>query len=949
MKKTYKSSLLALSVLASFTSCSESESLQQANLSKDKITFHATLDNSWKPLSPASSSRAAIAAATEKGPVVVPTPFGKPLYLHPVVQDGIHIWSKEGKPITRSGAPLEDVEHERVAQTRGTMSTKTYLSDYQSFGVTAIYKEGENNVLLLDNAEAEKTDGEFWGCTNNSNARWPIGSVVTFHAYAPHSSADKSMLTYGVDKDNVQTQISYTASTTAEDIINQPDLIVATNTGSRQLSDADDAVQLDFHHALTAVSFAIDKDLADVVGQGGKMTSVTLKGIPNKGNCNLSVSATANVPTADWKIENGTGEYTFDLSNANIVVGDKDQALTSDNQTLMMIPQTLPEGAELCFKLDMNGTAQEWKVPLKGQVWEAGKSIIYKLSSNSINMLDDAKIVYPDTWTAHSFPKTSFGENDVVGLYVVNKFNQIVAENVQLTKTKGADNTFTWKTKDNKNFSFSPDNRYFAYYPYSASMTKGEGTAATATDFFKTKISSLANDGNVVADQSAKETLLAQDFQVATGTIGPDAGSIVFNMEHQVGLAVINLKSKIVAETRQFTKDTYKYYYGEGEKPAADDYKDFNISLMASDLFEVNKPYKADAAGKKYLQIIPIGQSLTYKASNQTESEIPTGWGSVEGEDFSLSPSANRSVVEKDFRPDYAREFYRLARLYTNENKDFNADQGQIDQFPTPEITQYKLECWGAASWGTTYGGGYSYGYYEAKEKNKVLYVCAGAEGARGGTYSNTAWNLGGKGGYNGGGNGGNGCAGLNLPTGGGGNGGGGATHIAFKTGLLKEFKETYQRNVLLVAGGQGGGYLYDTAPQHSWGGGEQGAGVYAYVFGENGGGGPVSEGDYLNGTKFGQGMDGPSYKYAHSRGSEGNGGGGGGLIGGRAYQGYNENSDCDGGGGCGYVNKEYLINPETIAGNQNFLSPSRKTENGHKGGGAAQISWLPSQLTRVK
>lgn len=240
MKKTYKSSLLALSVLASFTSCSESESLQQANLSKDKITFHATLDNSWKPLSPASSSRAAIAAATEKGPIVVPTPFGKPLYLHPVVQDGIHIWSKEGKPITRSGAPLEDVEHERVAQTRGTMSTK--IGDYGSFGVTAIYKEGENNVLLLDNAEAEKTDGEFWGFTNNSNARWPIGSTVSFHAYAPHSSADKSMLTYGVDKENVQTQITYTASTTADDIINQPDLIVATNTGSRQLSDADDAV-----------------------------------------------------------------------------------------------------------------------------------------------------------------------------------------------------------------------------------------------------------------------------------------------------------------------------------------------------------------------------------------------------------------------------------------------------------------------------------------------------------------------------------------------------------------------------------------------------------------------------------------------------------------------------------------------------------------------------------
>ena len=956
MKKTYKSSLLALSVLASFTSCSESESLQQANLSKDKITFHATLDNSWKPLSPASSSRAAIAAATEKGPIVVSTPFGKPLYLHPVVQDGIHIWSKEGKPITRSGAPLEDVEHERVAQSRGTMSTK--IGDYGSFGVTAIYKEGENNVLLLDNAEAEKTDGEFWGFTNNSNAKWPIGSTVSFHAYAPHSSADKSMLTYGVDKDNVQTQITYTASTTTDDIINQPDLIVATNTGSRQLSDADDAVQLDFYHALTAVSFAIDKDLADVVGQGGKMTSVTLKGIPNKGNCNLSVSATANVPTADWKMDNGTGEYTFDLSGANIVVGDKDQALTSANQTLMMIPQTLPEGAELCFNLEINGATQEWKVPLTGQVWEAGKSIIYKLSSNSINMLDDAKVVYPDTWTAHSFPKKSFGENDVVGLYVVNKFNQIVAENVQLTKTKGEENTFTWKTKDNKNFSFSPYNKYFAYYPYSESMTKGEGTAATATDFFKTKISSLAND--VVADQSAKETLLAQDFQVAKGEVGPEAGSIVFNMEHQVGLAVIKLKSKTVVETRQFTKDTYKYYYGEGAKPTAGDYHDFNIELMASDLFEVNKPYKADDTGKKYLQIIPIGKSLKYKASNQTESEIPTGWGKMTGTDFSMSPSVTHSVVEKEFSPDYNREFYSLARLYTNDKY----DNGQIDEFSIPEITQYKLECWGASSWGadkTNYGGGYSYGNYTATDKNKILYVCAGGEGVRGGYNTNPIdFHVGGKGGYNGGGNAGNGNGyNVRYDQSGGGNGGGGATHIAFKSGLLTVFEKTYQDDVLLVAGGQGGATAYAdydlSLPIYSFGGGKTGAGVYAPFIAEDGGvnkgGLPVSEENHYD-AYFGRGQDGrscintPSPVYSGSRGG---GGGGGGLWGGLAYTGTNQRSDCSGGGGCGYVNSTHLQNPNTIEGNQEFLSPSRTKEWGHKGGGAAQISWLPSQLTRNK
>ena len=913
MKKTYKSSLLALSVLASFTSCSESESLQQANLSKDKITFHATLDNSWKPLSPASSSRAAIAAATEKGPIVVPTPFGKPLYLHSVVQDGIHIWSKEGKPITRSGAPLEDVEHERVAQTRGTMSTK--IGDYGSFGVTAIYKEGENNVLLLDNAEAEKTDGEFWGFTNNSNARWPIGSTVSFHAYAPHSSADKSMLTYGVDKDQLQTQITYTASSTADDIINQPDLIVATNTGSRQLSDADDAVQLDFYHALTAVSFAIDKDLADVVGQGGKMTSVTLKGIPNNGKCQLSVSsATANVPTADWTIDNGTGEYTFDLSNRNIVVGEKDQALTLDNQTLMMIPQTLPEGAELCFNLDMNGTTQEWKVPLKGQVWEAGKSIIYKLSSNSINMLDDAKIVYPNSWTAYSFPKTSFGENDVVGLYVVNKFNQIVAENVQLTKTKGADNTFAWKTKDNKNFSFSADNRYFAYYPYSASMTKGEGTVTTAKEFFKTKISSLSNDDNVVADQSAKETLLAQDFQVATGTIGPDAGSIVFNMEHQVGLAVINLKSKTLVETRQFTKDTYKYYYGEGEQPATDDYKDLGtVDIMASNAFVGNKPYQADDAGKKYLQIIPFGRSLTYQASAQATSGNQNGWGNMSGEDYSMSPSVNRSVVEKDFLPYCNREFYRLARLFEYKRS--------IESFTVPVDGTYTLECWGAGA----KHGGKSEGNYQA-QKNQILYICVGGKGTDGST------SVKGVGGYNGGGNGGESLFGYMK-----GSGGSGATHICLKNGVLKDLKTAYDNNkLLMVAGGQGGDLASADGP---YGGGLEGCKPQFW------------NGDYYqaatqtSGYAFGTGQDGHDGDSAFSSyegRARGSAGGGGGLYGGYApYRSSNFNATCSGGGGSGYVNPN-LVNGKTIAGNQTFLSPSGVSETGHAGNGAALITWLP-------
>ncbi len=874
MKKTYKSSLLALSVLASFTSCSESESLQQANLSKDKITFHATLDNSWKSMSPASSSRAAIAAATEKGPIVVSTPFGKPLYLHPVVQDGIHIWSKEGKPITRSGAPLEDVEHERVVQTRGTMSTK--IGDYGSFGVTAIYKEGENNVLLLDNAEAEKTDGEFWGFTNNSNARWPIGSTVSFHAYAPHSSADKSMLTYGVDKDNVQTQITYTASTTADDIINQPDLIVATNTGSRQLSDADDAVQLDFYHALTAVSFAIDKDLADVVGKGGKMTSVTLKGIPNKGNCNLSVSATANVPTAAWTMENETGEYTFDLSNANIVVGDKDQALTSDDQTLMMIPQTLPEGAELCFNLDMNGTTQEWKVPLKGQVWEAGKSIIYKLSSNSINMLDDAKIVYPDTWTAYSFPKISFGENDVVGLYVVNKFNQIVAENVQLTKTKGEENSFTWKTKDNKNFSFSTDNKYFFYYPYSLNQQNVNINADTAEDFFKDKIDNL----EISSNQKSFEATQSADFQVGKG-IFDASGILTVQMKHQVGLAVLHMLGSQNG-TVKFYKDSYKYFYGEkGARPVkGQDYYDHatvSSPYYPSLEFNDNIPYNngLSAGNSSYYScyfVVPFGKTVKFKVeADPKETRINNAWGKLQ--DISFAPTRENPVVKENVECDVP--FQKIAHEYNTKKS--------VHVFETPEITEYQLECWGSKgqskNGGVVANAGYSTGIWTATDIKQKLYICCGDMSgynngrSKGYNYDAGAW-------------------------------GGGGTHIA--TSLIGN-GETYNYNgnrgqLLLVAGGSGGSAVNGKSSGAGGGAsGADGAGANIFGHGKAKGGTQAAPGqnspivvDVKNDAQFGIG--GYTYTYNPGYGSQGGGGynGGGGGP-----------SAITGAGGCGFFSTQ--------------------------------------------
>lgn len=533
MNKTYKSGMMALSAVAFFTSCSESESLQQAHLSTDQINFIASMAHQWDAntkSAPQSPSSRSAGVRDNEAPIHVNANLAKPLYLHPVVQDGIHIWSKQGTPITRSGAPIEDVEQEKVVQTRG--SKKTGLSDYSEFGVTALYQNEGAYVSLFDDATATNS-GKYWNIPDASNHTWPIGSKVSFHAYAPHSSESNSMLSSSPDRTNVQTNIHYTAS--SADIVNQPDLIVATKAAQRSKTAANTPVDLQFSHVLTAVSFAMSRDLADVIGNGAQLTSVSLMGIPNEGDCQLIAQDDKHSSSsANWNLGSAKGTYTFDLSAKNITVGS-DMALTDANQTLMMIPQTLPDGAKLEFTFKLNSQTQVLTVNLNGQKWEAGKSVIYKLSAKAINTLNATDVTYPSTWTASSFPKSSFTTNDAIGLYVVDKNNRIVERNVKLTL--GSDKQ--WATS--KKFLKLAGYKYFAYYPYNNSDAQMVNPSASdASTFFASKISSLSP----ASVQNTDKALLAQDFQVATGVVGKDASTLTFLMEHAMGLAVLNRESK---------------------------------------------------------------------------------------------------------------------------------------------------------------------------------------------------------------------------------------------------------------------------------------------------------------------------------------------------------------------------------------------------------------------
>ena len=117
----------------------------------------------------------------------------------------------------------------------------------------------------------------------------------------------------------------------------------------------------------------------------------------------------------------------------------------------------------------------------------------------------------------------------------------------------------------------------------------------------------MITNWNPVKEQKTKDILLSQDLQVGEGVIDGDASTLTFNMEHSMGLAVLNLKSKEIPEKRIFlNNDKYTYYYPDIEgryntKPKKGDYTDYpkKIAVQASTNFTDNIPYNSSSETRK--------------------------------------------------------------------------------------------------------------------------------------------------------------------------------------------------------------------------------------------------------------------------------------------------------------------------------------------------------------
>ena len=513
--------LLSLSALSFLTSCSETLTDGTTVLSNEPVSFRVdAIDGT--PVSnasaPAKGSRASADATSSTAQTPDPQSYfadpmkitgsGHTLYLHPLVSDRV------------GGAAAARVTDEPT--TRGTRIES--LSQLTQFGVSAIPYANDNafasatpNSLFYNETATNASYG--WKTANEHY--WPATDKVAFYAYAPIPSSSNG-LTLSPATTQGTPYIDYALPATPDA---QPDLIVAVNKGlTLATAGTNKAVPLTFDHQLTSIRFVAGPDMPT-----GKITSVGFTNIATKGRLSLG---------GNWTPSTTLSDYTVNDINKDLT-GAEDQEIVSGTKTLLMIPQSFTsDNQKIAITYVFDGNTYKLTGSLKGTSWDKGQSVVYKVSPHSVSKLQLGTITFANSWGSN-YPKTDFSakDNDAVGIYVADA-NGLKYSNVKLTL--GSDGKWTPDSR-----VLLPENcKYYVYYPYSASGLANTGKAATdAATFFASGISTW----NPKTDQSSAENLNASDLQVAAGVVSTtNASTVNFSMSHQMGLAVITLKSGTV-------------------------------------------------------------------------------------------------------------------------------------------------------------------------------------------------------------------------------------------------------------------------------------------------------------------------------------------------------------------------------------------------------------------
>lgn len=269
------------------------------------------------------------------------------LCVQTVISDGINVTSFEGGAAATRGVPVTSLE------TYGSFHVQAHCTD-NGAPVSQFYMD--------DNAT--NSDGTVW---STSQVRyWPgENRTLQFFAWAPADAAFTA--TPGSPE---STTFEYEVPALAAD---QKDIVVATT--DPYVGNYEQQVPLTFKHILTAVKFETGSQM-----QPGTIKSVALKGVKKSGT--YTAFPTGNTGEGTWTLNDATADYTQELNKTTTGAETNGTPVTAKEGTFMMLPQTLPDGAEVevVFQDGTSGQERTMSASIAGTQWPQGKTVTYKLS-----------------------------------------------------------------------------------------------------------------------------------------------------------------------------------------------------------------------------------------------------------------------------------------------------------------------------------------------------------------------------------------------------------------------------------------------------------------------------------------------------------------------------------------------------------------------------------------
>jgi hypothetical protein len=235
---------------------------------------------------------------------------------------------------------------------RATPITDTSLGTSNTFNLIADENDGSGSYTkLIDNESVSYS---------NSNSIWQTATP-----YYWSGTSSKTINFYAYYPTTISNSITHTAGsapaltyTVPDDVANQPDIIVANNTGVA--GNTMTSTALSFNHIFAAVKFSVGTNGLP----SGTIASISINGINNSGTYTFG---------SGWS--NITGSKTFTISPSIAITGTSGTSITSGTYTLMMIPQII-SNATITLTYS-NGVAFRAVI---SDTWTAGKTFIYKLS-----------------------------------------------------------------------------------------------------------------------------------------------------------------------------------------------------------------------------------------------------------------------------------------------------------------------------------------------------------------------------------------------------------------------------------------------------------------------------------------------------------------------------------------------------------------------------------------